>query len=428
MDTLVQLILDQINGFLQETGLDALDNLPKKPEDKLLLINNSFPFRDRSIKTNKSSMYLAVPAEITRVSENDVFVIEGKTTTIDYTYISKEDPGIKAQHRLRDAITKELKLLGTLVFILVSEIDDNLSFEETVAHPIVSQVILNPKLKNIIQITDHTLIVREIDNIAVIWSELESALNKIPETEVDLLKQALTVSLRNLRRQAYARLIVPNKVDDSTNYFLDKMVIPLREQLKLYREALQQLDTDNLETPLPTDVLRIAYNFTDDALKLIRVLVSVGDLKPLVFWGTFLSHYRLSEALKSLPWAKQVKKPKLSDYQRQISRARNRVFHRLLPFSKSFEILVPDNSLKDIRIRIFSEYSGRANSNTFTFRDKELVDVLMEFSRTSEEGVDRMFWNRNANVMECTAEIVEATSRFLKTCLSVLKQYSNPIA
>ena len=147
---------------------------------------------------------------------------------------------------MRDAITKELKLLGTLVFILVSEIDDNLSFEETVAHPIVSQVILNPKLKNIIQITDHTLIVREIDNIAVIWSELESALNKIPETEVDLLKQALTVSLRNLRRQAYARLIVPNKVDDSTNYFLDKMVIPLREQLKLYREALQQLDTDNL--------------------------------------------------------------------------------------------------------------------------------------------------------------------------------------
>lgn len=81
--------------------------------------------------------------------------------------------------------------------------------------------------------------------------------------------------------------------------------------------------------------------------------------------------------------------------------------------------MVPDESLKDVRIRIFSEFSGRTNPNTFTFADKPLVDVLMEFSRTSEEVVDRSFWSRNADVMECTVEMVEATSSFLKTCLRI---------
>jgi hypothetical protein len=419
MDEIIQIVLRQINGFLEATGLDVPDRRPKKPEDKLLLINNSFPFRDNSIQTKKSSMYLALPAELTRVGENDVLVIEGKTTNIDYAYINKDDSGIKVQYRLRDAVAQQLQSLGTLVFILISEIDDSLTFEESVSHQIISRVVLNPRSPYIVSVTDHTLIVRALDEVAAIWSGLESALGGIPNTEADPLKQALAESLRKLRRQAYARLIIPADINDTTNYFLDNMVIPLREHLDLYRDALRHLDTENPDSPIPTEVLRIAYNFTDDALKLIRVLVSVGDLKPLVLWGTFLSHYCLSEAIRSLPWAKQITKPKLSEYRNQIAKARNRAFHQLLPFSKSLEVEVPDSSLRDVRIRIFSEFSGRTNPNTFTFRDKELVDVLMEFSRTSEEVVDRTFWGRNADVMERTAQMVEATSQFLKVCRSI---------
>jgi hypothetical protein len=419
MDEIVKLILGQINGFLEATGLNVPDTRHKKPGDKLLLINNSFPFRDESIKTKKSSMYLALPAELTSVGENDVFVIEGKTTTIDYTYISKEDQGIKAKYQLRDAVAQQLETLGNLVFILISEIDDSLSFEEPVAHQIISKIILDPRLSNPMIVTDQTMTVQDLNNLASIWSGLERVLGGIPETEADSLKQALTESLRKLRQQAYARLIIPGNIDDATNYFLDKILIPLRKHLDLYVDVLQQLDTGNPDSPIPTEVLRIAYNFTDDALKVIRVLVSVCDLKPLVLWGTFLAHYHLSEALKSLPWVKQKTKPKLSLYRDQIAKARNSAFHRLLSFSKSFEVVVPDSSLKDVRIRIFSEYAGRTNPNTFTFQDKELVDVLMEFSRTSEEVVDRTFWRRNTEVMERTAQMVETTSQFLKSCRSV---------
>ena len=417
MEEIVQLILNQINGFMAATGLNDPDKRPTKPENKLLLINNSFPFRDSSIHTNKSTMYLAVPAELISVGEKDVLIIEGKATNKDYTYISKEDPDIRAQYELRDAVGQQVESLGTLVFILISEIDDTLTFEQSVAHDTITNVVLDPKSPNMVTANDQSLIIRDLNNVAAIWSEVESTLDDITNLEAETLRQTLAESFRELRQKAYARLIIPKDINDGINYFLDNMAIPLREHLNLYRDALRQLDATNHDTPVPTEVLRIAYNFTDDALKLIRVLVSVGDLKPLVLWGTFLSHYRLSETLRGLPWAKQVTKPKLSVYRDQIARARNKAFHRLLPFSKSFEVVVPDESLKDVHIRIFSEFSGRTNLNTFTFRDKALVDVLMEFSRTSEEVVDRTFWGRNAGVMECTAQMVESTANFLKTCL-----------
>ena len=208
---------------------------------------------------------------------------------------------------------------------------------------------------------------------------------------------------------------IPENIDETKEYFLDKTSLALREQIKSYKEEVKKLDQLNENDPIPVDILRIAYNFTDDAIKLVKLLVSLSDLKPIILWGTFISHYNFATALKNLPWSKQMNKPKINNYRDQISKARNRSFHRLLPFSKSFEVVLPNDTLEDVRIRFFSEYSGK-ESNNFTFKDKPIVDLLMDFSRTSEEVVERDFWKRNSYVMDYTLEMVEKTSEFLKIC------------
>ena len=111
-----------------------------------------------------------------------------------------------------------------------------------------------------------------------------------------------------------------------------------------------------------------------------------------------------------LPWTRQNTKPSLTIYIDTVRKARNKSFHRLIPFSKAFEIKLPDNSIQNASLRIFSEYGAKSNSNRLEYKDKELVEVLMEFTRTSEEVVSDNFWYKNAKVIENTIELLKITA------------------
>ena len=149
---------------------------------------------------------------------------------------------------------------------------------------------------------------------------------------------------------------------------------------------------------------------------LLRLISSVCDLKPILFWATFTSHFKLDEAIRLLPWSKQKDKPSLATYAEKVKRARNKAFHRLLPFSKTFQVALPENALREAYLRLFAEFG--AKKNQLTYKDKALVDVLMEFTRTSQELVPQSFWEKNASVLTCTQNIVDETSQVLKECLS----------
>jgi len=142
---------------------------------------------------------------------------------------------------------------------------------------------------------------------------------------------------------------------------------------------------------------------------LLKLLISVCDLKPIILWLTFNSHYHLTESIRALPWSKQKTKPSITKYVETIKKARNRSFHRLIPFSKSFLVYLPDDSIKNVRLRIFSEYGQSKKSNRLEYEDKELIDVLMEFTRTSEEIVPQDFWGKNLSVLENTVKLIDET-------------------
>ncbi|MFZ0413740.1 MAG: hypothetical protein WAM15_02740, partial [Candidatus Acidiferrales bacterium] len=121
-----------------------------------------------------------------------------------------------------------------------------------------------------------------------------------------------------------------------------------------------------------------------------------------------------------LPWARSRYKASLASYEEIVGDARNRAFHRLFPFTKPIDVVLPGSALTDVRLRIFSEYSKK-KENELTYQDKEMVDLLREFTITREHSVPSGFWPRNDDVMRATIEVFEAVSRTLKLLLECVR-------
>jgi hypothetical protein len=135
-------------------------------------------------------------------------------------------------------------------------------------------------------------------------------------------------------------------------------------------------------------------------------------------WPAVSHHHRLSEAFKSLPWTRSKKKASLKNYHDTIADARNAAFHNLFPFRKSLIVPLSDEALRSAEVRMFAEH-GKRKANELRFRDKELVDVLLEFTRARYRVVSDTFWQRNLEVMDATLALFERTNAVLKLLRSL---------
>jgi hypothetical protein len=133
----------------------------------------------------------------------------------------------------------------------------------------------------------------------------------------------------------------------------------MRHQTTEYNSALEALRRAPEDQKLLHEILRIAYNFSADVLPLVSLLVSVCDLKPLVFWCTLKEQWALRQAFSDLPWASLGRKEKLEDYKTIVSQARSHAFHHVLPFDTTVEV---DLSRLDVRaetMRLFVPFGKR---------------------------------------------------------------------
>ena len=74
---------------------------------------------------------------------------------------------------------------------------------------------------------------------------------------------------------------------------------------------------------------------------------------------------------------------------------------------------LPEAALGAPELQIFSEHTKKSG-NQLTYQDKELVDVLMEFTRARERSLSLSFWQKNLDVMNATICLFEHSSEFLK--------------
>jgi hypothetical protein len=376
-------------------------------EGDLLLLNNSFVFRD--VKTTKAVGYLAYVVD-NGGAFGGLCVAAPARFNSDFKRIPKKGAGGLTLTPIEQAVREQHSNLGNLVYVLIGEVDDSVVQAVPLGVDPFETVTWDPKLQTTCKVDGPSIFVRETFDEDDLWQVLTQHTSR--ETDKDQLKQKFGAALDQLQDLAMAHLKLPCKGEPGSGGVTAAICHILEKEREAYGQAVS-----NLPDPKAlNEVLRIAYNFASDATNYMRLIVSICDLKPIVLWGTIAQHYELSETFRQLPWTRRNKKPSLKNYESTIKDARNSAFHNLFPFRKSLSIQLPAEALGEAELRIFSEHS-RKKDNTLNYDDKPLVDVLVEFTRAREVRVSEGFWRKNLEVMDSTITLFESTDAFLHRSL-----------
>ncbi len=385
----------------------------------MIAFNNSFVFRS-GVSTRKNEQYLAVAVGKDGALGDEPVVCEGVRFNSDFKLLSAKSKKQPMCRDMESAVRTELKGLGKLVFLFVGSVEDSVVLEEMLDDDRFDTIVLDPKLDCDVEVRDGRVFVREIENESRVWDAVRAKLGEdATPAALENLKQKIGAALDNLGARTYATLKLPIAGSETESSVLRSITAVLIDEKKNYEVALAKCGGDYaVDAGAYNDVLRIAYNFASDAIGFLRLLTSTCDMKPILLWCTVGQQFELSEAFKSLPWTRSTTKPSLSNYERIIGDARNKAFHRLFPFNKPIDVILPGTSLSDVRLRIFSEYTKR-KENELTYQDKGMVDLMKEFTITKEHSVPSGFWSRNLGVMSSTVEVFQGVTSALELLLRI---------
>ena len=383
----------------------------EKIREGLILVNNSFIYRQGS-KTNKNPLYLGIPvASNGDLDAKGIKVTRGINFNTDFKFVPMKTPPRLHVENLQPAVDAALRELGSIVMVLIGEVHDMVMTTEPIGHELFSELQLDPTAGKAMALHGRTITVNSVTDDEALWDSLEKLHGEnLPES----LAEPFATAVENVRRKHYAVLKLP--VGSHVSHpLLDTFVDALRDNLARYKKAF----ATSKGIPAPhanefNDLLRIAYNFASDAVLVIRLLVGVCDLKPVVRWCTLDEWFRLADAFKNLPWSKLKQKPSLDAYQHTINAARNRAFHRLLPVNNTLQVELGGETLGKVTLRLFPEYLKHKSEQNMDYEDRALVEILADFTRVSERSVSAHFWERNADVMESTVDLLARSSSALK--------------
>ena len=396
------------NSEIKQLNLeDADDSLGQD----LIVFNNSFMYRDK-LKTAKSDKYLGLLRTPPK-SENDiVVVIPNNTINSDWKFISFKSGNYPTVIPLKKSINESREQFGKIAFILIGNFGElsqpsiNISLEN------IKRVMFDSSVE-VIEINNDTVAANPTNDDRVIWEGLISSI-QLDEIKQKKYKQVFLGKLTELRKELILPLEIPDKLSDLENTFLDVITNKLQNEITQYEQSLIEWLSDSSDQVNYNNILRIAYNFSDDAVKLLRLIISVSDLKPLLFWMTIFSQYKLKSEFDKLSW-ESTTKPSLNEYDGLIKGARNSRFHNLFNVKNTVSVELNGINLRALNFTLFSEYIGRGQTNNvFEYEDKQLIDVLSEFTRTSEKTVSEEFWSQNLQVMKATLILVNDICDSLK--------------
>jgi hypothetical protein len=395
----------------------------KLQDGEIVLINNSFLYR--KVSTQKANAYLALSVEAEGHLSQIPQIATDSRLNNDLKRIS-----VKAKARpnllpLDQAIQSEISYLGHLVFILIGHLEDVTILEHQLQHHIFEKVIWDPQSPALCSIDGNVITIQSTEDEDRLWEQLLETCKSHGRVADDLLRDAFGEALDKLQDQAVAELKLPDTEAPNTEGMTFAIVEVLQEHRNTYFEALGRCDGDAEQDPQSfNEILRIAYNFATDAITYLRLIIKVCDLKPLILWGTIAEHFELSEAFKQLPWTRAQTKASIEAYISTISDARNSAFHHLFPFQKTLRVSLPEAAFRQAELRMFSEHAKK-RENQLSYQDKELVGVLLEFTRARERKVSPGFWRKNLDVMDSTIRLFVATDKFLRLLHPFV--FANPI-
>ncbi len=375
-----------------------------------IAINNSFVFRD--VETNKADECIAIPLAPDGSVIHHPEIVRGTRFTVDFKKLHSTPRAPLNVHPLRKAIPEQLDSIGHLVFLLIGRVHDRTTLEEKIVADDFDTIRWSPAATDTLRVDGRAIVVSQTHDEDVLWQGIVRHYGDSATSPPKGLREAFGSAVDKLQERAVAELEIPPPGATPEVGVTDSIVEVLREQREQYAVALQRHLTGTDTTAL-NEVLRIAYNFVSDATGYLRLIVSVCDLKPIVLWGTIDEHYGLAEAFRQLPWSRSRTKPSLKNYESTIKDARNSAFHNMFPFRKTLRVSLPGTAIGSPQLQIFSEHAKKKD-NQLTYRDKELVDILVEFTRARDRRASERFWQKNLAVMDATLRLFAKTSEFLR--------------
>lgn len=418
LDRLDAEIRASINRLISHTAFVTWLRGESCASGDLIQLNNSFLFRD-GVKTTKNTLYVFLPIGEAGGPMLEPQVGEGQSLNNDFRVAAARSNALPRTVPIKAALTKQLDALGCLVLILAGSVADDVVFTEPVRHRLLREIVLDPAAPERVSVDDGVVRVRDTDDPDTIWVAIQESLSIENEEEAESLKSSVGQALDKLDESSYARLLLPGDGRWGEDSVLAHVVSALKDQRAAYASALDRCHGDpSVDRQTFNEILRISYNFASDVIGLIRLIVSICDLKPIVLWGTIAEHHALSEAFRALPWVRSKTKASLKAYAQTIGEARNSAFHHLFPFRKSLNVEL-GNGLQDVALRLFSDHH-RKGENDLYYRDKELVEVLTDFTRAGEKRVPPLFWRKNLDVIDSTIHLFEATDELLRLLAGVL--------
>lgn len=96
------------------------------PQDgDLVILNNSFIFRDKSfVKTSKNSQYLSFTVSHGKADLTKIFVTKPGEINSNFKLYSTKSSNFPLPEPLQDALSRESRQLGRLVFVLIGELQE----------------------------------------------------------------------------------------------------------------------------------------------------------------------------------------------------------------------------------------------------------------------------------------------------------------
>jgi hypothetical protein len=373
-----------------------------------LVINGSFLYRDKSVRTIQSRRRLLARLTATgkRLRSDHVSIIENGSIKSHYKMIAAPDAAGLTE--LTTAVAQEINLAGDLLFTLLGTMNQMRPQAQHVEGKKIKELRLVPSLSgaDIQRTGEGVYSIRRVLPIEELLAQVDDELKE---------QGGISAEDRRVTGAAYDAMLdevttevcIPSgEVQNRTETILGKIVISLQRQTDDYRTALVALQQGSDDPRTLNEVLRIAYNFSADVLPLISLFVSIGDLKPLVFWCTLLEQWTLHQAFASLPWSALGRKEKLEEYKSIVSQARSHAFHHVLPFDSTVEIDLSTSDVRAEKIRLFVPF-GQKEGRGVHLKDQKLAEVLSEFSRAKERPVSQIFWKANLAVMQAACNLAE---------------------
>ena len=414
MDTATSAIIAAIRGAVESFVSEVVradEEVARAIEAKggiHLLVNSSFLYREKSlVKTRQSSkrLVVTVSGDGQHPHVDDVQVVDGMDLKKHYSILA-DPPGTQVT-TLGDSVSAALLSVGDIIFVLMGTMRGIRRVEQPVKAQSVRTLRLDPSLTNEFELVAGACAIKSVLPIEDVLDNVRAELGcgaSLQEDDCRAIAKAYDVLLH----EAVTEVVIPmGREVEANDTVLGRIVAALREQTREYESALKVHEERLEDRRALHEVLRIAYNFSTDALQIVFLFMSMCDLKPLLFWSTVDKQWALHRAFASLPWSALGRKEKVEEYRDIISAARNQAFHHVLPFDTTVEVDLSNVDVRAERMRLFAPY-GEKQERGVRLKDQDLADVFAQFSRAKQRPVSTAFWRANLRVMEATTDLADS--------------------